>query len=107
MASDAAVTTTEEPSTETPAWVTSTETTIESTSGWGDVTSSNDTTITTTAGTETTTTDSYGATPAAPVRKVNTATIPVGSKMSWAKIVKYVQFVLKQPFYTEERTTIY
>ncbi|KAF9315198.1 hypothetical protein BG003_003383 [Podila horticola] len=88
VASDAAVTTTEEPSTETPAWVTSTETTIESTSGWGDVTSSNDTTITTTAGTETTTTDSYGATPAAPVRKVNTATIPVGSKMSWAKIVK-------------------
>ncbi|KAI1302080.1 RNAPII degradation factor [Mortierella claussenii] len=37
-------------------------------------------------------TDSWGASPAAvsvvPVRKLNTATIPPGSKMSWAKIVK-------------------
>lgn len=107
MALEATVASIEEPSTETPAWASSTESTNESTSGWGDATSSNDTTTTTTTITETTTTDSWGTTPAAPVRKVNTATIPAGSKMSWAKIVKYVQFVMKQSFYTEERRNIY
>lgn len=84
--------TTEEPSTETPAWATSTESTNESTTGWGDATSSHDTTTTTTTNTETTTTDSWSA--PAPVRKVNTATIPAGSKMSWAKIVKYAKVVM-------------
>ncbi|KAF9331480.1 RNAPII degradation factor [Podila minutissima] len=87
VTSEATVASVEEPSTETPAWATSAESTNESTSGWGDATSSNDTTTTTTTITETTTADSWGTTSAAPVRKVNTATIPAGSKMSWAKIV--------------------
>ncbi|KAG0036413.1 hypothetical protein BGZ82_004216 [Podila clonocystis] len=88
VASDATVVTTEEPSTETPAWTTSTESINESTPGWGDATSSSDTTTTATTSTETTTTDSWGTAAVAPVRKLNTATIPAGSKMSWAKIVK-------------------
>ncbi|KAF9998347.1 hypothetical protein BGZ80_006805, partial [Entomortierella chlamydospora] len=45
------------------------------------VADSNDTSTTSTA-------DSWGSTSTTPARKLNTSTIPAGSKMSWAKIVK-------------------
>ncbi|KAF9399168.1 hypothetical protein BGX21_006709 [Mortierella sp. AD011] len=45
---------------------------------------SNDTSTTSTAAA----TDSWGSTSTTPARKLNTSTIPAGSKMSWAKIVK-------------------
>ncbi|KAF9951630.1 hypothetical protein BGZ72_006895 [Mortierella alpina] len=88
------------------------ESTADATAGWGSApawgasSTTNDSTISadtadawsTPATTATTTNDAWGSTPAAapvaalspaaPVRKVNTATIPAGSKMSWAKIVK-------------------
>ncbi|KAG0207943.1 RNAPII degradation factor [Mortierella sp. GBA30] len=75
-----------------PAWGASTtndsSTSAEATDAWS-------TPATATATATATTNDAWGApvtaTSAAapvPVRKVNTATIPAGSKMSWAKIVK-------------------
>ncbi|CAO3573487.1 unnamed protein product [Mortierella alpina] len=90
------------------------ESTADATAGWGSApawgasATTNDSTTTAatadawsapaTATTATTTNDSWGSSPAAapaaapspaaPARKVNTATIPAGSKMSWAKIVK-------------------
>ncbi|KAF9287177.1 hypothetical protein BGZ68_002134 [Mortierella alpina] len=85
------------------------ESTADATAGWGSApawgasSTTNDSTADSadawsTPATATTTNDSWGSSPAAapvaalspaaPVRKVNTATIPAGSKMSWAKIVK-------------------